>query len=343
MDHIQLDDYFRKITESEKKYIAAGHNTFFDDLETVIIEGPERIEAKVLYNTDNYKHHNRANSMYIKKNSRFCITPYHIHDWVEIGYMYSGSCIQTINGARYTQKKGQVVLIDKDTPHELSFMNEDDILISIMIKPEYLNTNFFNRLSKDNILTDFFINALSDERLHNSYIVFPENDDEKLEFYMNELFCEMIEASPYIEDRVDSLFTLILIELIGLYSAQKEVVFEQSKETSLVAILRYIEDNYADCSLESVAQHFALNPSYLSYLIKKKLNTNYIDLIQKQRLKSAKTYLMNTDLSVVQIANNVGYDNMNFFYKKFKNQYGVTPSEYRKRNKENKNGHFDKD
>lgn len=335
MDHIQLDNYFRKITDSEKKYIAQGHNTFFDDLETVIIDGPERIEAKVLYNTNNYQHHNQANSMYIKKNSRFCITPYHIHDWVEIGYMYSGSCKQKINGKEYTQRKGQVILIDKDTPHELSFMKEDDILISIMIKPEYLNAGFFNRISNDNILTSFFINTLSNERLHNSYIVFPENQSTKLSFYMNELFCEMIDASPYNEDRIDSLFTLILCELIELYSMQKEVVFEQSGEASLVAIVKYIENNYRNCSLESVADHFALNPSYLSFLIKKKLNTNYIDLIQRQRLKSAKTYLMNTNMSVVEIANTVGYDNMNFFYKKFKKLYGATPSEYRKQNKGN--------
>lgn len=335
MDHKQLDDYFRTITDSERKYMAEGHNTFFDDLKTVVIDGPEKIEAKLLYNISNYIHHNRANSMYIKKNSRFCITPYHIHDWVEISYMYSGSCTQKINGNEYQQKKGQVVLIDRDTPHELSYMNENDILISIMIKPEYLNTNFFNRLSKENILTDFFIKALSNERLHHSYIIFPENSDTKLEFYMNELFCEMIEASPYNEDRIDSLFTLILCELIELYSVQKEVVYERNKETSMIAILRYIETNYADCSLESVARHFGLNTSYLSFLIKKKLNTSYIELIQKQRLKSAKTYLLNTDLSIVQIANTVGYDNMNFFYKKFKKLYGVTPSEYRKQNKNN--------
>ena len=336
MDYEQLHQHLMRITNSEKHYMKEGRNTFFDALDTVTIQGKEKIEAKVLYNTINYPIHNESSTMYIKKNSRFCVTPYHIHDWVEINYMYSGSCTQKINGTTYQIQSGETILIDKYTPHEISYLNENDILVSIMIKPEYLSTGFFNRLSKDSILTEFFINALNKEKEHNSFILFPSQDSRKLSLYMKEFFCEMIEPSSYNTDILDSLLTLILCELIELYYSKKEVITEGIKATSLVSVLKYIENNFNSCTLEEVASHFGLNSSYLSTLIKKKLNINYLELVQKQKIKTAATLLLNSELSIVQVAEQIGYENMSFFYKKFKEQYGCSPKQYRAMNSQTK-------
>lgn len=326
----QLHQYMHQITKSEEKYREVGRNTFFDTLEDITLPGEPPIKAKLLNNIFNYPIRNQASTIYLKKHSRFCPTPYHIHEWIEINYMYSGNCTQTINRNEYHLQQNQVILVDKDAPHEIGYLNENDILFSFMIKPEYLNSNFFNRLSKDSIVTEFFINAMNQEKEHNNFIYFPSHESRKLPIYIAELACEMIAPSSYNIDIIDSLLTLILCELIDVYNQHLENSDKITNASSMISILRYIENNYKTCSLDSVAREFNLSTSYLSALIKKKLNTNYKDLIQKQKLRSSAILLKNTEQSIVEIAHAVGYENMNFFYKKFKDMYGCSPKEYRR-------------
>ena len=49
----------------------------------------------------------------------------------------------------------------------------------------------------------------------------------------------------------------------------------------------------------------------------------------RQRFQKAVVLLMETDLPVEEIAANVGYENMSYFYRQFKARYGMTPRQYR--------------
>ena len=56
-------------------------------------------------------------------------------------------------------------------------------------------------------------------------------------------------------------------------------------------------------------------------------------------MEEAKTMLTNTDLSIIQIMETLGFTNSTHFYELFKKQYGQTPGEYRKRQKETSRRH----
>ena len=53
----------------------------------------------------------------VKKHSRFRSYPLHVHDWVELSYMYSGSCVQVINDTEYEMKQGQLMLMSPGIVH----------------------------------------------------------------------------------------------------------------------------------------------------------------------------------------------------------------------------------
>ena len=76
----------------------------------------------------------------------------HIYPWVELSYMYSGSCIQKINGKPVELKQGQTLLLDLQTIHEIPVLADDQILLNIFIRKEYLNVSFFNRFSHKIVL-----------------------------------------------------------------------------------------------------------------------------------------------------------------------------------------------
>ena len=64
-------------------------------------------------------------------------------------------------------------------------------------------------------------------------------------------------------------------------------------------------------------------------MLKRETGDSFNKLLQRQRISIAKALLANTDLAVTAIGKQVGYDNMSFFYRKFKEDTGLTPADYR--------------
>lgn len=322
-----LDATLRALTPSERKYKYEKKYYHFDTLPLVEHNGQK---IRLMQFVPGVSQLNANHGLLsIKKQSRYQSCPMHIHNWIEINYMYSGCCPQIINGHAYTLKKGQVALIDTDTPHSTTALGDDDIMISFVISKKYLTSNFFNRLSEDSILSQFFINAINENTNHDNYIVFHSERSRKIPIFFNELLCELYDPSINSEDMINSLFTLVICELINVYENDLERQNLNMNKNSISPILRYIERNYKTCTLESTAAFFNMNANYMTTLLKQRTGSSYKDLIQRQRLTRAAQLLRNTQLSVIEAANEVGYENISFFYKKFKTQYGCSPKEYR--------------
>ncbi|PYI56377.1 helix-turn-helix domain-containing protein [Paenibacillus flagellatus] len=98
--------------------------------------------------------------------------------------------------------------------------------------------------------------------------------------------------------------------------------------------LEYIDGHYdEDVSLDTVAGKLGITGGYLSTYFKDKTGTNFVDRLNDVRIRHAMRLLLETDLRIQEIAERVGYQNMNSFYRMFKKFSGVTPTDYRKRQK----------
>jgi two-component system response regulator YesN len=93
----------------------------------------------------------------------------------------------------------------------------------------------------------------------------------------------------------------------------------------------YIQDNYHDSmlSLTLMADHFELNPSYMSAFFKKYSGENITDYITEVRIKHVKELLEETNMTVSEIADRVGYANSVGLIRMFKKSEGTTPGKYR--------------
>ncbi len=98
-------------------------------------------------------------------------------------------------------------------------------------------------------------------------------------------------------------------------------------------IVKYIEENYSnfDLSLEKVADNAGLTKNYLSRLFKERTGNCYIDYLSQLRMEKAREFLSETDLSIKEIVLKVGYIDESSFRKKFKAEYGINASEYRRK------------
>lgn len=112
-------------------------------------------------------------------------------------------------------------------------------------------------------------------------------------------------------------------------------MFERGKrsygKTVVEEIKDYVETNYSkDISLGSIAARFYINTSYLSQIFKKEMNIKFIDYITNIRLGKAKELLLETDLSVNEVAEAIGYSDTRYFREVFVRYMKETPAQFRK-------------
>ncbi len=96
----------------------------------------------------------------------------------------------------------------------------------------------------------------------------------------------------------------------------------------------YIKQHYfEDISLDELAQQVNLNSSYLSFLFKKEVGTTFLQYLNNIRLENACALLKNSpNLAVESISAQVGYRTPSYFYKIFREKYGMSPNQWRKKN-----------
>lgn len=130
---------------------------------------------------------------------------------------------------------------------------------------------------------------------------------------------------------LDGLLLTLLSYLLQNYEEDIEFADESNSfEGRVIAIEKYLRQNFKTATLAETAEHFDLNPAYFSALIKKKTGYNFAYFLRHFRMERAADLLQRTDMKIEQICEAVGYCDTTQFIKTFKKQYGETPSSYRK-------------
>lgn len=270
----------------------------------------------------------------ISKHHRFIPIPKHKHDFIELSYVYSGTFVQTIGKKTITLKEGEMCLLDMNIEHSIKAAGKDDIIINCLMRKDYFDTSLITRLSSNDLICDFLVRAIYESKDYNNYCIFKSGGNSKLKDLMRDLMIEYYDRSICFNEIMDCYIVLIFSELLKVYQSQEEetIVLDKKDSTSnIVEILKYIEDNYMEATLNSVAAKYHFHPNYLGTLIKKSTDKSFREIIHNKKLKHACSLLQNTDLSIEKILNEIGYNNQSFFYKKFKENFGITPQEYRNR------------
>jgi len=103
-----------------------------------------------------------------------------------------------------------------------------------------------------------------------------------------------------------------------------------SRRREITEAFQYVSLNLGQrISLEEVSAHLHMNPSYFSRFFKKETGYTFIEYVTCKKIERAKELLDQTNRPVNEICEMLGYDNQSYFIKTFKNQVGVTPTEYR--------------
>ncbi len=163
------------------------------------------------------------------------------------------------------------------------------------------------------------------------YLIFYSHPEIDIHAIIQQLLCEYYDSKICSDEVMDAYMIVLFSQLLRMYQKEPHSDFSDSESSeSLLMILRYMESNYRTVTLNSVAKLFGFHPNYLSAYIKKHTGKSFKELIITQRMLQAGFYLRNTNTPISEIAQEVGYQNQGFFYKKFHAYYNMSPVEYRK-------------
>ncbi|MCM1536893.1 MAG: AraC family transcriptional regulator [bacterium] len=260
-----------------------------------------------------------------------CYTPaiVHSHTFFELTYVYDGTCEQNINNQSVSMRTGDFLIIPPGVHHSISVFNQS-IIIQIPVKKATLEGIFFNFLRRDNILSMFFINSIYAQHI-NDYIIFHSGDDFHIRTAVTHLLLENINREAYWIDMMINTTMNIFGLLLRNYEKSVELPsFVSKSDVQRFGLIRFIQEHFADVSLDMVAEKFHYTPEYTSRLIKQTTGMNFKEIVQKVRIEKAEFLLMDTNLTVMSIALQIGYENVEHFIRTFKKIDHMTPTAYRK-------------
>ena len=114
----------------------------------------------------------------------------------------------------------------------------------------------------------------------------------------------------------------------------ESILTKDSTGNSVTEILNYLNRHYQSVTLREAAKHFGYSTSHFSTLIKESTERTFLQIIRDIKLNQACHVLRETSLSNLAICELVGYESPEHFMRIFKKTYGMTPGEYRKKNRE---------
>jgi two-component system response regulator YesN len=106
------------------------------------------------------------------------------------------------------------------------------------------------------------------------------------------------------------------------------------EDVNMKNLIEYIEEHYAEpLTLTGVAKHFHFNPSYLSSYFSTHNKEGFIEYLNRIRIEEATKLLMKGTESISEISGMVGFSDHSYFCKVFKKIKGLSPSQYKRKQK----------
>ena len=218
----------------------------------------------------------------------------------------SGKLDVNIPGKELTVYPGQILLINCYEPH--SYKAHEKTTISWIHFDGKMCTDFYNAVqsSKGNVLTPQNLQSIKS----NFSRILSAMKDTRHE-------CSEGEYSIMIHTLLNQLISSENTEIIG-------------NNENFQRVLSYINEHFTEnISLDDLAGVAGLTTYYFLRTFKKKTGVTPHRFIIDTRLSSAKYYLSSTDMSIIEIAEKVGFNDESSFCQSFKKKNGTTPLKYR--------------
>ena len=246
-------------------------------------------------------------------------------EYPELLYLVRGCARLRIGTAAVTLEQGELLLLGQNTPVELLPMEPEAQAVSFFVKPELFGDILAFLGTEQTPLREFVLRCLGQETPY-GYLHFRVGAVRQVTNLMENLLLHLLERPD--SRRAIPLYTLGLL-FVQLLEESDKLIMGIREQQSVLGVLRYLENNYAGGSLTEAARALHCDVAWLSREIKRRTGRTYTELLQERRLRQAAWLLEHTTQRVSDIALSVGYENVSYFHRIFREHYGLSPKKYR--------------
>jgi len=251
--------------------------------------------------------------------------PTHQRSFAELVYMVRGTTHHRIGGSEVLLGQGELLLLGQNTPQELLPLAADTLAVSFFIKPEFFGDILSFLGTEETPLREFVLRCLGQETPY-GYLHFHVGTVRQVQNLMENLLLHLLENPE--SRRPIPLYTVGLL-FVQLLEESDNLTMGIREQQAILDVLRYLENNYASGSLTDAAQMLHCDVAWLSREIKRRTGRTYTELLQERRLRQAAWLLEHTNQRISDIALAVGYENVSYFHRIFRAQFGLSPKKYR--------------
>lgn len=311
----ELMAQLRQVTPEEERLLAGGQ------LER------ELYGSRRGFTMDSDKLLARGKLIAVRPHTRFVAFPAHSHNYIEIMYMCSGQTVHTINGGPpLTLRAGELLFLNQHARHQVERAGMGDVGVNFIVLPPFFDYAL-ELTGTDNVLGNFLLGGLRRGGGEISSLHFKVAGAAQVQNLVENLLWSLVESQPNARRITQATMGLLLLQLlnhVGELSSRGEV-----PGGVVLAALREIEENYREADLTRLADERHVSLSYLSSAVRQATGRTFKDLLREKRLAKAEQLLRETKLPVEDIIAAVGYENTSYFYRRFRERFGMSPKEYR--------------
>lgn len=273
-----------------------------------------------------YPNMNTSSPLHISLNRLYHGFRPHRHDFLEFSYVVDGRGSESINDMRHQMLPGTFTFVLPYQVHELfTEPGSTLVLYNCMFSMDLLMEP-----GQEEGLLD-----LIDRNTMPSFAQLDGQDNERMRCLIEDMFNEYKGQEPWRRSMLQVKLKEILIgfDRYRRKTAPTLTVANPASKTnaSVWPIIHYIHSHYQDdLALSDLAVRFSLSVSRISEVIKQTTGQTFVHFLHDLRLRHACSLLVSTDMSVAEIALEVGYGSYKTFSRIFRESKGVVPKDFRK-------------
>jgi AraC-like DNA-binding protein len=236
----------------------------------------------------------------------------HSHNYMQIWYVAGGCCMHRINGKDHMLTKGNLFVVPPFVAHSIRAESDNDACI--------LGCEFYSGFITQNIANSEGMDPLFDFAYLEPFLVATDHVRPRL----------LLTGRAWMDAEK------LMLDLIEEFQTKKSTIngeveiFDRYREAAYLAI-EYIENNYSKkMYLEDAARIAMMSQAYFSYIFKHITGKTFVGYINELRISKSLEMLADGDKKISDICFEVGFNDITYFDKVFKNITGISPGKYRK-------------
>lgn len=256
---------------------------------------------------------NTARLLYVAKScydAGWHSTP-HSHTHAEVFYCVQGGGYLSAGPDRVELKKDSLVLMNPGvihTEHSVGGTPLEYIVLGVD------NVEF---ASAENPMMRYSVLNMPDRR-------------RELLFFFDDIRNEMAARQEACEQVCQLLLRALLLKINRFSACDVTMRVRAPVSPECEEVRRYINEHYfEDIDLDALAAHTHINKFYLAHQFQKEQGISPIRFLSERRIREAKYLLENTDHSLAQISEMIGFSSLSYFSQSFRRSVGLSPSDYR--------------